>query len=147
MIPTDKWWHLTTSFAGVVAVVVILRLATQYGVLRLSYHRRIQVAVLVIFFLGLVKELGDGWVWTWPWCPCRSETHDLLANCFGIGLAAIGIVQLKWILNALEKKSPREGPAAVPRPVTNSLSEQQPAQEQSDDNDDDNAAAADDDKV
>lgn len=94
----DKVLHFLVSCATTIVIYFISRYLLRGRRVRLSF------AGIATFLLGLLKELGDGWLWEWPWCPCRSEVYDLLANLIGIVVAILGIIHGGFILEALRKK-------------------------------------------
>lgn len=106
----DKVLHFLVSFVTTIVIYFISR----YYILRgRSTRLRLIFAGTVTFLLGLLKELGDGWLWEWPWCPCRSEVNDLLANLIGIVVAILGIVHVGFIVDAIRKKPTEHLPVTI----------------------------------
>lgn len=109
MALNDKVLHFLVSFAITIVLFVIS------GCIFASWspRKRLLFAGICTFLLGLVKEIGDGWLWEWPWCPCSPEGKDLLANLLGILLALVGMVHLGFISQAIMAKRRTEEDGSV----------------------------------
>lgn len=103
---SDKATHFFVSFAITLIVCAFLR-----GTI-ISFRKRLQYSSLIAFSIGLVKELGDGWLWKWPWCPCTADWEDLAANLLGIGMALMALIQVSFVYSTILSK-PRTSPSSI----------------------------------
>jgi hypothetical protein len=97
MAVNDKIVHCLVS--GAIALVVFVAFGCAFAAW--SLRKRLVVAGISAFLIGLFKELGDGWLWQWPWCPCSADGKDLLANLLGIIVALFGVVHVGFIVQAI----------------------------------------------
>jgi hypothetical protein len=102
---SDKATHFFVSFATTLIVCAFLG-----GIV--SVRKRLQYSGLITFSIGLVKELGDGWLWKWPWCPCTAEWEDLASNLLGIGMALIALIQVSFVYSTVISK-PRTSSSSI----------------------------------
>lgn len=91
----DKILHFLVSFC-----MTILIFVASAALRTISVRCRLVLTTITAFAIGLIKELGDGWLpREWPWCPpCTADVHDLYANVIGIVMALLGIVHVRAVV-------------------------------------------------
>ena len=94
LLAQDKALHFWLSHVAVFIVYVVLSFQ---GFLN-HYNRRIGISVVLVFVVGCIKELGDGFWWSWPWLcpPCTADVGDITADMFGTVTAGIELVMFIW---------------------------------------------------
>mmetsp|Transcript_14362 Transcript_14362/g.23711 ORF Transcript_14362/g.23711 Transcript_14362/m.23711 type:complete len:133 (-) Transcript_14362:32-430(-) len=115
----DKVLHFLVSFI----LTIVIFFPSGY-LISSSVRKRLVFAGFIAFTIGLVKELGDGWLWEWPWCPpCSADIRDLFANVIGIVLALLGIVHVRAIVQVVASMKTKKPCTATSTTTGNTLTE------------------------